>query len=460
MMTARILRYSRPAMALAVATLWAGACDDTRPPSEPPSEPDVSSPEEEAPSLSSLIVSNPMASSTGPSAGLFLSGSSSSDDIVFISLPPGSVPNAERVSIRGRETGSEATTVMVDGGFDPIPIVAMVGETLELQIDFDDGEREEFISEVPPKRPPIVVRTDPPPQRRDVPLNAVLLVVFSEPVDAETLTPSSVQLLLDGGVPVDGIVASGNDANLAATLATFAPAEPLLPEAEYTLRVTQEVEDLDGDALEAPATVEFETEPEGSAEPTDPSSPEASISGVVRGVTTTGVSPLAGAQVYFFQYYESGGRHLGSVVTDSEGRYSYSAGGSVNVYASHPGFRKPCVNFGDGTQDIVLYSENAFLNDGVEPPADASPMVSGVVYEDVDGELVPLPGIPVYLDLLFGLGEVGATALTNSNGEYFLCRIPRGATVLPVVQATGPGGTFTSDEIAAEDQELDIVFGR
>lgn len=456
MMTARIPRCSRPAMALAVATLWVAACDDTR----PPSEPDVSSPEEEAPSLSSLIVSNPVETATGPTAGLFLSESSSSDDIVFISLPPGTVPNGERVFIRARETGAEATTVMADGGFDPIPIAAMVGETLEVQIYLDDGEREEFVSEVPPKRPPIVVRTDPPPQRRDVPLNAVLLVVFSEPVDAATLTPSSVQLLLDGGVPVDGTVASGNDANLAATLATFAPAEPLLPEAEYTLRVTQEVEDLDGDALEAPATVEFETEPEVSAEPTEPSSPEGSISGVVRGVTTTGVSPLDGARVTFFEYYASGGRYLGDVFTDSEGRYSYSAGGPINVYASHPGFLKPCVNFGDGTQDIVLYSENAFLNDGVQPPSDASPMVSGVVYEDVDGALVPLPGITVYLDLLFGLGQVGATALTNSNGEYFLCRIPRGATA-PVVQATGPGGdTFMSDEIAAEDQELDIVFGR
>lgn len=454
MMTARILRYSRPAMALAVATLWAAACDDTR----PPSDPDVSSPEEETRSLSGLIVSNPMASATGSSAGLFLGGSSSSNDIVFISLPPGSVPNAERVFIRARETGSEATNVMVDGGFDPIPIAARVGETLEVQIDLEGGEREEFVSEVPPKRSPIVVRTDPPPQRRDVPLNTVLLVVFSEPVDAATLTPSSVQLLLDGGVPVDGTVASGAEANLAATFATFAPAEPLLPEAEYTLRVTEGVEDLDGDALEALTTVEFETQPEGSAEPTEPSSPEGSISGVVRGVTTTGVSPLAGAQVYFFQYYESGGRHLGSIVTDSEGRYSYSAGGSVNVYASYPGFLKPCVNFGDGTQDIVLYSENAFLNDGVQPPADASPMVSGVVYEEVDGELTPLPRVRVTLDLVAGLGEVGATALTNSNGEYFLCRIPGGATA-PVVQATGPGGDiFTSDEIAAEDQELDIVF--
>jgi hypothetical protein len=330
----------------------------------------------------------------------------------------------------------------------------MVGDTLDVRLDLEGGERQEFVTEVPPRRPPVIVRTDPPPQRRDVPLNAVMLLVFSEPVDPATLTPSSVQLLLDGA-PVDGALAFGGGVILSAT---FAPTELLAPGAEYTLLVTQEVEDLDGDALEAPATVEFTTgsEVEVPAEPPT----GGTISGIVRGVTTAGVGPLDGARVTFFAYYESGGRYIGDVFTDSEGRYSFPASGSVNVYASHPGFLKPCVNFGDGTQDIVLYSEDLFLADDVQPPAGASPMVSGVVYEDVDGELMPLPRILVYLDLLYGLGQVGATALSNSNGEYFLCRIPVGATA-PVVQATGPGGNiFESDVIAAEDQELDIVLRR
>jgi TolB protein len=79
--------------------------------------------------------------------------------------------------------------------------------------------------------------------------------VFSEPIDAATLTASSVELSLDGA-PVAGTLAFGDTAHLTVT---FTPDEPLATGGEYTLLVTQAIEDLDGDALEAPATVGFAT---------------------------------------------------------------------------------------------------------------------------------------------------------------------------------------------------------
>jgi hypothetical protein len=54
-------------------------------------------------------------------------------------------------------------------------------------------------------RRPIVIRTDPPPRKRDVPLNASVVIVFSEPVDASTLDAASVQVLR-GTTPVAGAV--------------------------------------------------------------------------------------------------------------------------------------------------------------------------------------------------------------------------------------------------------------
>ena len=145
---------------------------------------------------------------------------------------------------------------MTDGGFDPVAVAAVAGDTLNLRITItgDTGVRE-FIGVVPPSQPPVVVRTDPPPQKRDVPLNAVLLVVFSEPIDGATLSASAVQLILNGA-PVAGTLAFTDATNL---VASFTPAAPLAANAEYTLVVTQAITDLDGDALEVPVTVGFAT---------------------------------------------------------------------------------------------------------------------------------------------------------------------------------------------------------
>jgi Tol biopolymer transport system component len=145
---------------------------------------------------------------------------------------------------------------MVEGGFDPVPVPAAAGDTLDVRIDLaGEGGALAFMALVPMRRPPVVVRTDPPPRKRDVPLNAVLLVLFSEPIDPATLTDASVQLMLEGA-PVAGMLEVRDGAHLAAT---FTPAEPLVAGAEYTLVVTQGIKDLDGDALEASASVTFTT---------------------------------------------------------------------------------------------------------------------------------------------------------------------------------------------------------
>jgi hypothetical protein len=186
--------------------------------------------------------------------------------VAYVSLPPGTFPDAEDVAIRNPRTGRTRTVPVQDGGFDPVPVEAKPDDTLELDIRVAGGDVLGFMVTVPPSRRPVVVRTDPPPRKRDVPLNAVMLVVFSEPIDAATVTASSVVLSL-GGVPVAGTLAFGDAAHLTVT---FTPADSLAAGAEYVLRVTQAIADLDGDALEAPLAVEFGSEPPWALIVSDP----------------------------------------------------------------------------------------------------------------------------------------------------------------------------------------------
>jgi TolB protein len=191
-------------------------------------------------------------------------------DIVYASLPPGSVPNGERIVFRSRETGAETTAALTNGGFDPIAIPATVGDTLDVRLYLvDQTEPEESIAVVPERRPPVLVRVDPTPGRRDVPLNAVLLLVFSEPIDAATLTPSSVSLSRDGS-PVAGALAFGDPARLAVK---FTPSEDLAVGTDYTLRVTPAIRDQDGEALEAQVVVTFTTADPPADDPQDPIGP-------------------------------------------------------------------------------------------------------------------------------------------------------------------------------------------
>jgi Tol biopolymer transport system component len=230
----------------AVMTLW--ACDG---PQEPDRAPEAAA---SRPILAAAIISNPV---TSPGSGTRAPVVSEVGQVVYVSLAPGAVPGGEEATLRNPRTGVLRTVVMVEGGFDPVAIEGSAGDTLELDIQVTGAEALlRYAVVAPERRPPVVVRTDPPPKKRDVPLNAVLLVVFSEPLDPGTLAGEAVQLFLDGA-PLEGAVGFGDDAHLTVT---FTPAAPLEPGAEYTLWVTTAIADRDGDALEATVTVSFATQ--------------------------------------------------------------------------------------------------------------------------------------------------------------------------------------------------------
>jgi Big-like domain-containing protein len=185
-----------------------------------------------------------LGSSQGSAAGSF----------AYVSLPPGAVPDAVTTTIRNRATGSTVTVPMVDGGFDPVAIDATAGDVLELEIQFAGASPPLRLERtVPGRRPPRVVRTNPPPKKRDVSLNSSMMIVFSEPVDEATVTNASVQLMR-GTTPVEGRLEFRDGEHL---VVAFVPRTALTPGSDYRLVVTQTVRDRDGESLEASVTVDF-----------------------------------------------------------------------------------------------------------------------------------------------------------------------------------------------------------
>lgn len=209
-------------------------------------------------SLQGVIVSNPVPLATlevntreavalAPSAGT---------DVVYVSLAPGTVSAGSLAILRRVGDVASLTTAVAGGGFGPVPVVAQAGDSIDVSVTDDAGNTILQVRvALAAARPPVVVRTEPPPRKRDVPLNASLVIVFSEPINGQTLNSASVQLLR-GTTPVAGTVSllSGT-----ATAAVFTPAVLLQANADYSLVVTQAVRDLGGDALAADVTVAFTT---------------------------------------------------------------------------------------------------------------------------------------------------------------------------------------------------------
>jgi len=102
----------------------------------------------------------------------------------------------------------------------------------------------------PDTTPPTVLSTTPATDAVDVPLNSVITVVFSEPMDSSTLNSTTISLRGAGG-PVDGTVGFSSNS------ATFTPAANLNNSTVYTARVSTGVTDLAGNPLAAEYTWQF-----------------------------------------------------------------------------------------------------------------------------------------------------------------------------------------------------------
>jgi len=201
-----------------------------------------------------LAVSAPVPATAGAAASTL--GASLSTDLVYISLAPGAVPTGVQATIRNQATGASVSAGVVDGGFDPVAIPASAGDTLVVEVKRIGSTGTLRVMElVAARRPPVVVRTNPPPKKVDVPLNSIIVVVFSTPIDPATLNTESVQLF-DGTTHVPGTVRLTDVSGLRAE---FDPDVLLNRETLYDLIVTTAIHDLNGGALGASLDVQFTT---------------------------------------------------------------------------------------------------------------------------------------------------------------------------------------------------------
>ena len=175
---------------------------------------------------------------------------------VYISLPSGTFPTGISANIQVSRTGSTATVTVLNGGFDPVAVIASVGDTVTATVTTSGTDSPITHSfTVPDASSPVVIRTDPPGNKRDVPLNANLVIVFSEPIAPTTLTTTTVQLK-NGSAAVGGQLAFANGAH---TTAVFQPSGLLAANTNYSVVVTSGIRDQSGEALAGNVSVQFTT---------------------------------------------------------------------------------------------------------------------------------------------------------------------------------------------------------
>lgn len=191
-------------------------------------------------------------------------------DVAYVSAPPGSFPDGVSVTIRNVTTDSRATAALpvLAGGFDPVAVAANPGDQLELRVTNIDGSVAVFAKSVPKRRPPRVVRTDPPRGKTDVAFSITIVIVFSEPIAPATVTPTNIRLERNGQV-----VPAQLTLDPEGVLVEVTPLTALQPGATYTLRISTGVTDRSGDPVESDEVITFTT-----AGPIPPLPPSAEIS--------------------------------------------------------------------------------------------------------------------------------------------------------------------------------------
>jgi hypothetical protein len=179
--------------------------------------------------------------------------------VAYLSARPGTLGAATSILIRSpRANDTHWLLTPALGGVDPTAIPAAAGDTLVVMTTTADGVAS-AIAIVPSTSAPHVVRTEPATGQSDIPLNARLQAVFSEPV----FPTSGMMQLFANQSPLGGHVRANQPSN---TVVEFIPDSTLQAERYYRLVVTSLVRGYYG-SMGAPVEAGFLTAPAASLSP-------------------------------------------------------------------------------------------------------------------------------------------------------------------------------------------------
>ena len=166
------------------------------------------------------------------------------------------------------------------------------------------------------------------------------------------------------------------------------------------------------------------------------------VSGVVWQHDANGTKPYAGVRVWGWSQLERSGSRIGPTETGADGRYSFTVPVGALLRVQVAATYQPCVAAisvaGNAKRDVHLVVDSAQL--GAHLPAELLadiPTLSGLVFENAAEGRQAVPGVRVELDMIYGLGDVSATTLTDSDGRYVLCGL--GGTDSTYVYASKTG---------------------
>jgi hypothetical protein len=93
---------------------------------------------------------------------------------------------------------------------------------------------------------------------------------------------------------------------------------------------------------------------------------------------------------------------------------------------------------GDTTADLHVITDVGQLGNNIPASLRAqTPTISGLVYEQTSQGPRPLPGAWVYLDGVYGDGNIIASTLTDADGRYLLCGVPTFDSLVLVAWSAG-----------------------
>jgi hypothetical protein len=201
--------------------------------------------------LRGIVVSGPLSARSSASA----SGLANDSALVYVAMRPGAITEATSVRISASSgSGALASGPMVDGGFDPIGVAAHPSDSLDVEA-LGAGEAVIARVRVPSLRVPTVIRSLPTHQRTGVPLNQIITVVFSQPIDATSVDTNSIRLLLRGAVVPSTLTVKAGEP----WVVEIRPSTPLNAETQYVVMIGVGMRDVGGNAFVATGNFSFIT---------------------------------------------------------------------------------------------------------------------------------------------------------------------------------------------------------